>query len=1094
MTLLKGKRRSPNIVRGGRAIPFGNPNDNLYYLQGRSHAKGGIDIGANPRTGIEAEGGEVVQIKPNELRVLSAQDFIGGGVSPAKQVLAGANPDKVFNDQERFKDRHRINDDGSKYETGGNKTLKNITRFLFPVPSLIYDAVNYFKNKDDNDNNEVDVNETTETKSVKTGQLPYGYSIRNLYEFENPRRKGIKGKTAKAYDSRTIGAGVDFVSGHPELKDRAKKGIPVQEVNDTAVTHLRNDDRAIMNAYADKYGQAAADTVSHGPRFLAAQARYQQGNIRRVTSKVIKAMAEGNANNLKDAVLEITPKGHKHRQNLVRNFEVYPSKKLNGGMIATINGNVKNGLISTPRPKAKGGTDIHIKPSKRGTFTAAAKAHGKSVQGFASQVLANKDNYSSAMVKKANFARNASKWNRKACGGRKKAKGGLETDIELNPLVPPSIIVNKTPEEMIEDMMEDYSSTHYIGDQFSEALDYGMVMNKDGRWTRNIKDVEANPDFTYNMIGVSREEQLNARRRMRNQNMAIKRNEILGPGQYRRLVENPGDLTADEIIAATNTAERMGRNFNEDRARRSMNQNGDNTTSPSTGGDNGNTSGSTSSSSTTPRRSSTPSVSSNNYSVTNYEIQPDGTVKANGTRTGQGFKQYAKRKNQRTITDARVSRPWRETIGSDADILNYIANGDAFEHKRWQDRHSKMSQETGYDYSKGRAIQHEDVSGYSHDFNEKFNLANRKLGNYTTPAGRTGDNAQGERRKKFGGRRLAPNGTTTDLERPYEDDWYGAQVEMRQLGKNLSREDYKYLQEQIDARRQSPLRRAVFEREDGYAGVIDELATPEIKGADITAPKIDLNPISKTVVPQAHARAAQRDAINRAPFEKNYRDEIGLGLGLAGSILDPILRGRQLRNLESWTPYTESPVKLKTNYNINPQLDRIRESSQEAYRDIDANTASSSTALARKQRVRNQAQYAANEQWGLKENKETELINKDKLNLQGVRNRNTNRLNYWAADNARIRNQITLAKADNISNAIQNVVGVGLDYLGRKDFKDYVNNTKAAIAAGAPNVDDRILVANGLNLGDLYNTGIPTLATNPYRRSKFGSRIKLKRK
>lgn len=59
--------------------------------------------------------------------------------------------------------------------------------------------------------------------------------------------------------------------------------------------------------------------------------------------------------------------------------------------------------------KAEGGP-IHIAPSKRGTFTAAASKHGKSVQEFASQVLAHKENYSPAMVKKANFARNASKW------------------------------------------------------------------------------------------------------------------------------------------------------------------------------------------------------------------------------------------------------------------------------------------------------------------------------------------------------------------------------------------------------------------------------------------------------------------------------------------------------------------------------------------------------------------------------------------------------------------------------------------------------------------------------------------------------------
>lgn len=53
---------------------------------------------------------------------------------------------------------------------------------------------------------------------------------------------------------------------------------------------------------------------------------------------------------------------------------------------------------------------IYIKPSKRGTFTAAAKKRGMSVQEFASKVLANKEDYSTAMVKKANFARNASKW------------------------------------------------------------------------------------------------------------------------------------------------------------------------------------------------------------------------------------------------------------------------------------------------------------------------------------------------------------------------------------------------------------------------------------------------------------------------------------------------------------------------------------------------------------------------------------------------------------------------------------------------------------------------------------------------------------
>ena len=1160
MTLLKGKRRTPNIVRGGRAIPFGNPNDNLYYLQGRSHAKGGIDIGANPRTGIEAEGGEVVQIKPNELRVLSAQDFIGGGVSPAKQVLAGANPDKVFNEQERFKDRHRINDDGSKYETGGDKkspwsgqdnekrrerlyrTVNPGSNF-FSLTDWINNGILYLVN-DKNSNR---------LKHEEFSSNPEEEEMFKSYLSDKPVYEVLpKTDVRLAKDINPDGT-YNTNKQYVGLSKRQKDSI-----RDNLIEDYLGSPADFISSQKGKNGWKVIDDRRYGDGYLSMLGKF---SIRENNNSGIYEIMDtydfpswipipdrNKGHELvirdtvwtKDAKPELYIDEAKIKSNFLRNVinknkldKEYEIKQ-NGGMIATINGNVKNGLISTPRPKAKGGTDIHIKPSKRGTFTAAAKAHGKSVQGFASQVLANKDNYSSAMVKKANFARNASKWNHKACGGRAKAEyGKYKTIADIFRSALPSFyegqtkvanysdekkeaaneIINAVTKNNNDDNSIDAISSanstvdemHQMDTPVEKQLDEVVVTAKRkpkySRRQQEFYDRGGYNHSAYNSylpqresVKVDNNETSSSNETKRS---GINRNDILGYGQYRRLVENPGDLTVDEIIAATNTAERMGRNFNEDRARRTMNQNGDNTTSPSTGDENSDTSdsnGSTSSSSTTPRKGNASSASSNNYSVTNYEIQPDGTLKANGTRTGQGFKQYSKRKNQKTITDARVSRPWRETIGSDADVLNYIANGDAFEHKRWQDRHSKMSQETGYDYSKERAIQHEDVSGYSRDFNEKFNLANRKLGNYTTPAGKTGDNAQGERRKKFGGRRLAPNGTTTDLERPYEDDWYGAQVEMRQLGKNLTREDYKYLQEQINARRQSPLRRAVFERNDGYAGVIDELATPEIKGADITAPKIDLSPISKTVVPQAHARAAQRDALNRAPFQKNWRDEIGLGLGLAGSILDPILRGRQLRNLESWTPYTESPVKLKTNWNINPQLDRIRESSQEAYRDIDANTASSSTALARKQRVRNQAQYSANQQWGIKENKETELINQDKLNLQGVRNRNTNRLNTWAADNTRIRNQITMAKADNISNAIQNVVGVGLDYLGRKDFKDYVNNTKAAIAAGAPNVDDRILVANGLNLGDLYNTGIPTLATNPYRRSKFGSRNKLKRR
>ena len=957
MSLLKGKRKVPNIIRGGRAIPFGNPNDNLYYLQGRSHARGGIDIGANPRTGIEAEGGEVVQIKPNELRVLSAQDFIGGGVSPAKQVLAGANPDKVFNKQERFKDRHRLNDDGSKYQDGGIIRPDPLT----PEGKKYYARISGAANPI---NPEFDL----ATSFISVPKLITLGAKGSVLGFRNGKIMDVLENASDKVDAFNNYINNSIIKGIKPIVNYIDKKVP--------------------DKYRKQYRNITRKIVETG-----------------LSNDYAKPIINGTVSTIRDNINEEN------------------NQKRNGGMITTINGNIKNGLIVTPRYKCggkrkkaeEGLTTRDYNPATRGGMPVSAMPIDTLTSGLNPGVY-TWNNYGDETIRQLQAD---------------DIKGNLKVDIP-----------KETSREIIERI---YPSTDLSRPSSDYITDY---------------------------------------------------NKIRGLDQYDEFMNNFTDTINSVFFPAKQNKNAWRKRIHTDAWAKDLNKKEEtNTNTSSTGGDttpstNSNTKSTQSFNSTSNNRNNR--TKNNTYSITNYEIQSDGSLKANGNRTGQGFKQYAKRKNQRTITDARVSRPWRETIGDDADILNTIAFGDNFENKKVQDAHSRLRQETGYDPNSGRAVIHEDVSEYSRKFNDRFNLANRKLGQYTTPAGRSGDNSTGERRKKYGGRRRANNGTSENRDRPYEDNAYGAQFDNRHYGRV---EDRAYLQGKVDELRgPNMVRRAVFDRGDGYLGAIDALETPEVKGVDVAAPKIDLSPISKTVVPQAHARAAKQDALNRAPLQKNWRDEIGLGLGVAGSIIDPILRGRQLRNLRSWTPYTESPVKLKTNYNINPQLDRIRESSQEAYRDIDANTASSSTALARKQRVRNQAQYAANEQWGLKENKETQLINQDKLNLQGVRNRNTTRLNQWAADDARIANQITMAKADNISNAIQNVVGVGLDYLGRKDFKDYVNNTKAAIAAGAPNVDDRILIANGLNLGDLYNTGIPTLATNTYRRGKFGSRIKTKRR
>lgn len=128
------KRIVPNVVRGGTAIPIG---DNLFYMQGRKHEQGGIDIGNNAKTGLEVEGGEVIQTSPKSIKVFSSVPFLYGG-SPANLVMSGANPNKIFNAQERFKDINKINDDGSmkQYKNGGLSRSKDYGSSKKPYPSV----------------------------------------------------------------------------------------------------------------------------------------------------------------------------------------------------------------------------------------------------------------------------------------------------------------------------------------------------------------------------------------------------------------------------------------------------------------------------------------------------------------------------------------------------------------------------------------------------------------------------------------------------------------------------------------------------------------------------------------------------------------------------------------------------------------------------------------------------------------------------------------------------------------------------------------------------------------------------------------------
>lgn len=193
-------------------------------------------------------------------------------------------------------------------------------------------------------------------------------------------------------------------------------------------------------------------------------------------------------------------------------------------------------------------------------------------------------------------------------------------------------------------------------------------------------------------------------------------------------------------------------------------------------------------------------------------------------------------------------------------------------------------------------------------------------------------------------------------------------------------------------------------------------------------------------------------------------DWIGLGSNVAGSLASYFASRRAINKMRGPSqPTLISANKLKTKYNINPQLDRIREDKFEAYRDINSNTASSRVSLARKQRVRNAAGQAVNELYGNKENIETNLINQDRRNQQSVRQFNAQQYNQYIDRKAAFDNGIREAKVTNINNLFSGINAGIQDMISRYENRKALNNTIGAMRASAPNVDDRIMRDAGVD-------------------------------
>lgn len=714
----------PNVVAGGIAQPLGN---NFFYMNGRKHSQGGIDIGPSDKTGIEVEGGEVVETNGNELKVYSAQPILNG-VSPAKLVMGGANPNKVFKAQEDFKDRNRINDDGTKYKEGGK----------------IYQAPDEYKRQ------------IAESGSIIIGGYPTIAGNRN-YKF-------IKGLTKASRIGRTATNLINL--GRQKVYDLSNKidntwiNQGIKEVYRTTIgKHGSNLPRTID--YINK------NNINENKKAMGGLSRDKDyGSKKKPYPSVAKKDFAGGHRSYPiptkaDAIDALRLAGLHGRNDVkAKVYNKYPElrKKGNVGLVVSINGNVKNGLIHSP--SSTGGL--------RDKFAVGGKRinrHGRT-------------------------------W---------------EYDEQNGYYVP---ITNRTINRT-----SIYPINKSARGETIVGSDYTF---RNGRWSKNNttnNNVNTNTNKS-NIDNGNRRPQYYAERRL-------------------PLFEDGAGITSGLVRAGWSHGNNKGVSMN-------------NTNIPSLSA--------TKSSGKTPRRGRSKSSQSTQSVPT--KTPPTAVYNRNLPKVKASIP---------TTLPVPTSTPAKGTTSSD-----------------------------------------------------------------------------GKGQGKF---------------------------------KNLTTADW-----------------------------------------------------------------------------------IGLGSNVAGSLASYFASKRAINKMRGpGRPTLISANKLKTKYNINPQLDRIRENKFEAYRDIDSNTASSRVSLARKQRVRNAAGQAANELYGNKENIETNLINQDRRNQQSVRQFNAQQYNQYIDRKAAFDNGIREAKVTNINNLFSGINAGIQDMISRYENRKALNNTIGAMRASAPNVDDRIMRDAGVD-------------------------------
>lgn len=1157
----------PNVVAGGIAQPLGN---NFFYMNGRKHSQGGIDIGPSDKTGIEVEGGEVVETNGNELKVYSAQPIING-VSPAKLVMGGANPNKVFKAQEDFKDRNGINDDGTKAKYGKEKYVAK------------------------SDNTRVTpIMESPRNSGIKQGDFiyyPETYRIANNTLEKVPARKEVNmtpleqvnpefdillggagvlrgvdkaTKVAMALDkniSRTsqkaITKGRDalgYYSISPNIRynlsvNNGRKALGVKP------TKLLEAPRKQLTSNTSKYKDFVNVLDSDGKVINIPDVL--QTNIDD-TRAFLKTFNKWNARYGYDPIPLSAAKNPKQADKLIKDRLLEHNTFVRGvhekGNEENINNILRrNGVEPTSENRAKYYASTYAPDTGAGRagFNSSYNGEGSIYSsnslntgiGYAKAKHRNeKDGFVVSVRRPIKFEGNRENWVKNADFGFDNSKRSrLYADYEL----PYLLRYGKSARtELSKNKTIPYKDIVSKVNKINKSVYSDYIANK-------IKKIINNPNIkykpSYQITGDIKQDYINN---------TIAR-EISNIKSY-----NPKGYL--ELQYAYDIAQKKGIN------------------------------------------SSTYSIryDGKNYKILNYiddnftnhqtiDKIPENEVKALYYNNVNNKLGKLLSKNYRKYVEKQFNKQYRKAINkeiakngiTDDELKEYIeSKGIHPEHKKYNvitsEKLVKSSRNEGNPYQHfiftgdvGKqgleVIDIVDVNSdkfkgipYTRDhfgkYTKGYSRKSRKLGGKNMIININGNvknglihspSSTGGLRDKFavGGNRINRHGRTWEYD---EQNGYYVPITNRTInrtsaypinksarGETIIGSDYTFRngrwsknnttnnnvnthtnkpnidngnrRPQYYAERRLPL------FEDG-AGITSGLVragwshgnnrgistnntnipslsetksngktprggrskssqstqsistkTPPTAVYNRNLPKVEAS--IPTTLPVSTSTPAKGTTSSDGKGQGRFKnitaaDWIGLGSNMAGSLASYFASRRAINKMRGpGQPTLISASKLKTKYNINPQLDRIREDKFEAYRDIDANTASSRVSLARKQRVRNAAGQAANELYGNKENIETNLINQDRRNQQSVRQFNAQQYNQYIDRKAAFDNGIREAKVTNINNLFSGINAGIQDMISRYENRKALNNTIGAMRASAPNVDDRIMRDAGVD-------------------------------